>query len=285
MPEETGMALRRLPWLNIVLLLLTVASTIAAGYLYGAMGLFGLTLPPWVSGLLFASTLLLILGAHELGHYFVARLNGVEASLPYFIPVPLGIGTLGAFIRMRSDIPNRRTLFDVGLAGPLAGLALAVPLFIAGLLLAPIYRHPLLYGDGLLMRGLILLVEHVRGLPPDHHLQLHPVSFAAYISLFITAVNLLPAGQLDGGHVAYAALGRRSFIFAVVIVLSLAIVGLVTRRWNLLLWAGLITLFGLRHPPTADDESSLDGVRWLLAAAACFILLMLFAVNPLPLAG
>jgi len=275
----------RLPWLNLLLLVLTIASTFAAGYFYGARGLFGGRLPPWVSGLLFASALLLILGAHELGHYFVARLNGVEASLPFFIPVPLGIGTLGAFIRMRSDVPNRRTLFDVGLAGPLAGLAVAVPLFVAGLLLAPVQRHPSLYGDGLLMRGLILLVERLRGLPPDHHLVLHPLSFAAYISLFITAFNLLPAGQLDGGHVAYAALGRRSFFFAVVIVFVLATTGLITRRFNLVLWAGLITLFGLRHPPTADDDLSLDTVRWLLAAGACVIIVLIFAINPLPLGG
>lgn len=246
------------------------------------MNLFAGDLPALVSGFLFAATLMLILGTHELGHYFMARIHGVDVTLPYFIPVPFGLGTFGAFIRMRSPVHNRRALFDVGLSGPLAGLLVALPLFVAGLALAPIQHHASLYGDGLLPSALIAIVERLRGLPPGHHLMLHPISFAAYIGLFITAVNLLPAGQLDGGHIAYALLGRRSHILAYLAVFVLLLLGLITQWPSWYIWAALITFFGLRHPPTLDEGVKMDGFRTLLGISAFVILLLLFGANPFP---
>ncbi len=280
-PRPLAHPLFRFPWLNLFLFFATLFSTMFVGALLGN-SLFTLEMPALVTGFLFAATLLLILGVHELGHYFLARLHGVDVSLPYFIPVPFGLGTFGAFIRLRSPVQNRRALFDVGLAGPLAGLAVAIPLFIVGLLLAPVQRHPSLYGDGLLMTGLIWLVERLRGLPPGHHLMLHPISFAAYIGLFITAVNLLPAGQLDGGHVAYALLGRRSLLLAILAVLLLGLLGLATGWTSWYLWAGLILLFGLRHPPTLDDSQALNRLRQGLGVVAFLLLLLLFGADPFP---
>jgi membrane-associated protease RseP (regulator of RpoE activity) len=158
----------------------------------------------------------------------------------------------------------------------------ALPLFVIGLLLAPIQHHASLYGDGLLPSTLIAIVERLRDLPPGHHLTLHPISFAAYIGLFITAVNLFPAGQLDGGHIAYALLGRRSNILAYATVLALLLLGVITDWASWYIWAALITFFGLRHPPTIDDGEKMDGFRTLLGISAFVILLLLFGANPFP---
>ncbi|RME80291.1 MAG: site-2 protease family protein [Caldilineae bacterium] len=274
---------RAFPWLNLLLFALTVLSTVFVGTFLAVQGLFGHQLPALFSGVLFSATLLLILGTHELGHYFMARLHGVDASLPYFIPVPFGLGTFGAFIRMRGPTPNRRALFDVGLAGPLAGLLVAVPLFFAGLLLAPVGYSRQLFGDSILVRMLLLVARAWRDVPQGHHLLPHPISFAAYIGLFITAVNLLPVGQLDGGHVAYALLGRRSAYLGVVTIIFLVVLGWVSGWVSWYVWAGLIFLVGVRHPPTVDDKPPLDPARNLLGLVAMVTLLMLFAADPFPL--
>ena len=272
---------RRGPWLNILLFLATGASTIYAGAILGRAGLFGSDLPPLLSGFLFAATLLLILGSHELGHYFVARLHGVEVTLPYFIPVPFGLGTFGAFIQLRAPVQTRRALFDLGLAGPIAGVVVALPLFIVGLLLAPSSFHfGSFYGNGLLVQGLVTLVEKLRGLPVHVHLMAHPISFAAYIGLFITAVNLLPAGQLDGGHVAYALFGRRSYGLALASFFGLLILGKISGWSAWFVWAFLILLLGLRHPPPVDDGQPLDWPRYLVGGGAAALLLLLFASRP-----
>lgn len=273
----------RLPWLNLALLIATAISTMFAGTVLAYTGVFGTVLPPLVAGFLFAATLLLILGTHELGHYFMARYHKVETTLPYFIPVPIGLGTFGAFIRMRSPVPHRRALFDVGLAGPIAGLVVAIPLFVVGLLLAPVQYHANLYGGGLLMRGLIFAVAELRNIPPGHTLLPHPIGFAAYVGLFITAVNLLPAGQLDGGHVAYALFGRRSILLGFMTVVGLFALGYMTGWISWYLWAALIAIFGLRHPPTYDDGQPLQGVRWLFGLLALLVLVLIFATNPFPL--
>jgi len=272
----------RLPWINLILLVLTMISTMAVGTFLSYSGLFGRELPSLISGFLFATTLLLILGAHELGHYFVARWHGVDASLPYFIPAPLGLGTFGAFIRMRAPVPNRRALFDVGLAGPLLGLAVALPLFIAGLFLAPLRYGPSVYGESLLVSGLSMLTEWLRGAPQNQHLILHPVGFAAYVGLFITAINLLPVGQLDGGHVAYALFTRNSFILSLISVVFLVVLGWVTGWYSWYFWAFLIMIFGLRHPHTLNDQIPIRGTRWLLALLGFLLLALLFSPNPFP---
>jgi membrane-associated protease RseP (regulator of RpoE activity) len=187
-------------WLHALLFAATCASTFFAG------------------GPVFAATLMTILLTHELGHYFTARRHGIDVSLPYFIPMPLGIGTLGAVIRMRAPIARRDALADVGASGPLAGLAVAIPALVVGLLqsevtVVPAGQQTLVEGNSLLYLGLKLAVKGLilpQGAPggPQLDVQLSPMAFAAWVGLLVTFINLIPIGQLDGGHVAVALFGN-----------------------------------------------------------------------------
>jgi Zn-dependent protease len=264
-------------------------------------GLFG--------GPLFAATLMGILLAHELGHFVVARRHGVAVSLPLFIPLPpqVSLGTLGAVISMPEPIERRDHLFDVGVAGPLAGLAVALPLLVVGLALSPLGPPSptgVLEGNSLLY-GLIKLAMFGQWLPGGGlDVQLHPVGFAAWVGLLITMINLIPIGQLDGGHIARAALGdaherlsARLHVGLVVmgvaaggLLLSLALVadysllgalgyashGLVP--W--LLWAAMIGIMrslagGTYHPPTGDAPLSRGRRRLALAVLVLFLLIFM----------
>ncbi len=212
----------------VVLFLLTLISTLVVGASFAASYALGespdidgffsiyamLLHDPQVllTGVPFAFTLLGILLAHELGHYFACRYYGISASYPYFIPAPTLIGTLGAFIRIRSPIQNRKALFDVGLAGPVVGFLFAIPALAIAIAYSreiPLSQaHPsVIFGDPLAMRILLALLRP--GVPPSA-LLLHPVGRAAWVGLFATALNLLPGGQLDGGHILYAAASKLS---------------------------------------------------------------------------
>ena len=201
MTEPT--ARREKPGLHVLLFLITLLTTTAAGALHaGADPLED----PWalLSGLPFSVTLMSILLVHEMGHYLVSRHHGVQASLPYFIPAPSFIGTFGAFIRMKSPPPDRKSLFDVAAAGPLAGLALAVPAVIVGLHLSTMTASETPSGGLTLGSSLLLsfLSKATLGLLPEEvNIALHPIGFAGWIGLLVTALNLLPVGQLEGGHV------------------------------------------------------------------------------------
>jgi membrane-associated protease RseP (regulator of RpoE activity) len=193
---------------------------------------------------------------HEFGHYAAARWHRVTATLPYFIPMPVGgLGTLGAFISVRSPMKNRTVLFDIGLAGPLAGFVVAVPLLVAGILLSePVSSIT----PGLTQRvlGSSVLVRVVSSFfssaLPNQTLALHPVYFAAWLGLLITGINLLPIGQLDGGHVAYALFGRAAHHVARGAFLLLIVAGmLLSRTW--LIWAMFALFGGLHHPPPLND--------------------------------
>jgi membrane-associated protease RseP (regulator of RpoE activity) len=303
---------RSRPWLHAALFLATAVTTVVAG-----AGQVGLSPEAGVAtvalaGLPYAAAILGILAAHELGHWLMARAWGVDATLPYFIPGPpfAGVGTLGAVIRIRSALPSRRAVLDVGAAGPIAGFAVAVPLLAVGLLRSQV--RPV--GDALLEVGnagspaamvrALLLGEEVRGaassvqlmgdslltaavqrlalgpLPPGHDVFLHPVAFAAWVGLLITALNLLPVGQLDGGHVLYALLGRRRALA----LSRLAAWGLfgcgLLLSWSWLLW-WVIARFIVRpaHPP-ALDEAPLDGGRVAVALVSLAILVLTFVPVP-----
>jgi len=269
--------------LNLVLLLATVLTTLFVGALMEGAD-------PWnhpaslATGLPFSASLLLILGLHELGHYLTGRAYGVDVSLPYFVPLPLPpLGTMGAIIRMQSPIPNRKVLFDIGIAGPLAGLAAALPVLILGLLYSPVTRLTgvvLQEGDSLAYLGLKWWLKGP--IPPGHDVSLHPMALAGWLGLFVTALNLMPLSQLDGGHIAYAALGPR-FRWAVWLFIGLLVALYAVSRWEgWLLWIAVSVALGLRHPPPLDDLTPLHGARRVLAVAA--LLLFVALLTPMPFA-
>ena len=235
----------------------------------------------FISGIPFAVTLMGILLAHELGHFFACRHYRISATYPYFIPAPTLIGTLGAFIRIRSPIFNRRALFDMALAGPLVGFLIAVPALALAILFSKVLAaadvsSSFVFGQPLVERLLELLlrpgVSHA-------HLLLHPVGRAAWVGLFATALNLLPAGQLDGGHILYAVASEqhRRTSFAVAILL----VPLAIKFWaGWLVWAVLLVAIGFRHPPLIDPWEPLDRTRRILSGVALAVFVLCFMPAP-----
>ncbi|MFN8485769.1 MAG: site-2 protease family protein [Anaerolineae bacterium] len=262
-------------WINGLLFVATVASVLfVSQQLWSPLGSFVFTL-----------ALLSILGFHEFGHYLVAQIHGLKVTLPYFIPMPLPpLGTMGAFIRLKSPIDNRRALFDMAIAGPLAGFAVALPLFIVGLLLpqdwvAPLLARrmalPLQLSNSLLTLGLTWLLKPDVGV---YELFRNPLTAAGWFGMLVTALNLLPAGQLDGGHISYAVFGRRSRIVAFV---TLALLVVASRWWTgWLLWAGILLVTGLSHPMPLNDITTLNWPRKLLALAAAVLFIIVIAVQP-----
>jgi membrane-associated protease RseP (regulator of RpoE activity) len=269
------------PWPQILLLVTTIFTTLFVGAL--GQGADPFTDPTsLLTGFPFSVSLLSILGVHEMGHYLTARRYGVQVTLPYFIPAPVGLGTFGAFIKMRSPVVDRRSLFDIGIAGPLAGLILAIPVLMIGLRLSEIVpsggRLGVSLGSPLLFT---LLQEMVLGpIPEGKDVLLHPVAFAGWIGLFVTALNLLPLGQLDGGHIAYALVGRQSEKLAFVTAAVLALLGL-TFWLGWLFWAFLGFMLGFRHPQPMNDVTPLDPKRRLLGLGALILLFCLITPSPL----
>ena len=234
-----------------------------------------------LDGLAFSLTLMTILLAHELGHYFACRYYGIDASLPYFLPAPTPIGTLGAFIRIRSPIYTRRALFDVGIAGPLAGFVVLLPALAIGIAQSKVIpgiadRGDLIFGVPLIQRAMELAVFH--GVPSSD-IVVHPVARGAWVGILATALNLLPIGQLDGGHILYAFTGRYHKLLSRIFVLALVPLGLFySRTW--LVWAVLLFFFALRHPVICDD-TPLDRKRVLLGIAALAVFLLTFTLVPI----
>lgn len=238
---------------------------------------------PWrlAQGLPFSLTLLGILLAHELGHYLACLYYRVDASLPYFLPAPTFLGTLGAFIRIRSPIYSKRTLFDIGVAGPLAGFAVLLPALAMGLAYSKVIpgiaqRGDLIFGTPPLLR----LLEHLifPGVPPSD-IYLHPVARAAWVGVFATALNLLPIGQLDGGHILYSFVGDRHALLSRLFIAALIPIGFFC-WWGWLFWAGLLYFFGMRHP-AIYDASALDSRRRKLGGIALALFLLSFTLAPI----
>jgi membrane-associated protease RseP (regulator of RpoE activity) len=234
-----------------------------------------------LAGAPFAFTLLAILLAHELGHYFACRYYGLSASYPYFIPAPTLIGTMGAFIRIRSPIHNRNALFDVGLAGPVVGFLFAIPalgIAIAYSRVVPLSEahSSVVFGTPLALR---ILLAVIRPGVPVGDLLLHPVGRAAWVGLFATALNLLPGGQLDGGHILYAAAAKYHRRVTLGVALLLIPLGYIFwAGWYL--WAALLLALGFRHPPLLYPWERLDRTRLLWIAVAVLIFLLSFMPVP-----
>lgn len=287
----------RIPALNIALFLLTLLTTTLAGAY--AMGEEVPLLHPFLaaealrSGLSFSLPLMAILLAHEMGHYLTSRYHGVPASLPYFIPAPpiFIFGTFGAFIRMRAMPRTRRVMFDIGAAGPWAGVIVAIPVLIVGLWLSDVTpldktAGGLYFGSSLLFLALTRLVLGVD--PSTVNVNLHPTAFAGWAGLLVTSLNLLPVGQLDGGHVIYALFPRRHRTIATLFVVSCVLMLVVPLAlghnpwWGWLLWSVLLVALGLGHPATVDRDTPLNPRR--AVAAWLTVLLFIVTFTPVPLA-
>lgn len=304
-PPLPPMPRRRLR-LALLLFLLTVISTLFVGLhlqqayeqnrppyseaIYSAEILQRISEEPlWLlHGWPFAATLLGILLAHELGHYFACRHYGIVASYPYFLPAPTLIGTMGAFIRIYSPIVNRRALFDVGIAGPLVGFVLAVPALALGVAWSKVVpgvteESPILFGNPPLVS---LFAWWLWPEVPADHLLLHPIGLAAWVGLFATALNLLPVGQLDGGHIVYALATKRHRLFSRGFLWLLLLAGLIGTRYpeliwpGWLFWGGVLLLIGVRHPTLLDPGPPLDLRRRWVTVLGLVVFFLCFTPVP-----
>ena len=250
------------------------------------------TLTFLLHGIWYSGTILAILGCHEMGHYLACRYYDVDASLPFFLPLPppLPSGTLGSFIRIRELIPSKRMLFDIGIAGPLAGFLVAVPTLFLGLSMSRLTRLPTDDLSGFVSLGEPLLFKAAAwvfwGSPPDgYSINLHPMAFGAWFGLLATALNLIPIGQLDGGHISYAVLGRRSSEVTLAMIGVALILAYTSASWIVwtVLMIGMLLVFGRHHPRTFDEHEPLDRTRLALAVVALIILIVCFTPVPIEL--
>ena len=307
-------------WVNALLFALTALTTTAAGMQMGLSmqmalspggfdaapaSLLDLGLSDLVIGLPFSLTLLGILGVHEMGHFLASRGWRVRASLPYFIPFPSMIGTLGAVIKIRSRIPHRRALIDIGAAGPLAGFVMSVAAVIIGLWLSPIVPAATFADGGISFGNSILsswLSDVIVGrVPEGYAIYDHPVFTAGWLGLFVTVLNLMPVGQFDGGHIVYAVFGDRAHTLvsrATIVLLglfwalgppydwvtALDVTAWIGSRWpGWLFWMFLALILGRRHPPPLDPRSELDGPRRWMGYVSLAIFILCFVPRPISL--
>ncbi len=268
---------------NLLLFVATIFSTLFVGaFLEGAD--IGWSLEGLTAGIPFSIAIMVILGLHELGHYFAARRYGLNVSLPYFIPFPTILGTLGAFIKIRSPIHNRRMLLEVGAAGPIAGLLASIPAVVYGLSLSTFQEitpgevEGISLGSSFLFTALERVV--VGPTPEGMELFLHPVAFAGWAGLFVTALNLLPIGQLDGGHISYALFGSLQKRISQVIFVVLIPLGFLWPGWLMLITL-IILLIKIPHPPVVFEDVPLDRFRIVVGWVTILIFLLTFI--PLPI--
>jgi membrane-associated protease RseP (regulator of RpoE activity) len=273
--------MRKSPLLNLFLFLLTFVSTLVVGALHAGVNI--MEKPQDIfQGLPFSLALLSILLVHEFSHYITSRRHGIEASLPYFIPAPTLFGTLGAFIKMRSSITTKNALMDIGASGPIAGFLVSVVAVIVGLHYSEIHALPrqtgemMILGDSLLFIALTKIV--IGSIPDTYDVYLHPVAFAGWIGFFVTSLNLIPAGQLDGGHIAYAILGERHRWVSKIMIGLLVLLGYFFQGW--LVWAVLLFFLGSKHPPILFPDVPLDPRRKAIGLIALVIFILTFIPVP-----
>ena len=300
--------MRKFPFLNLFLFLITVLSTMLVGAGLSGVGPAALLEKPAniIKGFPFSLSLMLILLSHEFSHYFASKMHGVKATLPYFIPFPNIIGTLGAFIKMKSPIITRSALIDIGASGPIVGFIVSVVIAVIGLQMSEVVQVPKTtgtfhFGDSILFYYLYSLV--IGAVPPGQDIILHPIAFAGWIGLFVTSINLMPVGQLDGGHITYALGGeklhRKTSMAVFIILLSLGLTKLfiyadfmpvsidlydyadkyLWEWWAM--WAVILSFFGLRHPPVLHWETRLDSRRRFVGWLTFFIFIITFIPVPI----
>jgi membrane-associated protease RseP (regulator of RpoE activity) len=292
---------QKFPWIPLLLLFATFVTTTSMGVEYatsfaanvepfsGDDSLTAITTRPilhprlMMLGLPFSLTLLVILMAHELGHFFACKYYGIDVSYPHFIPGPPFFGTFGAFLRIRSPITTRRALFDIGIAGPIAGFVLAVPIVAYAISISKVVPSApedasLLFGTPLIMRGLIGMFHPGADVTS---VLLHPMARAAWVGFLATALNLIPAWQLDGGHIIYSLLPEKHERISLAV--ALGMVGMGIYFWKgWIVWGFVIVVLSLRfkHPPVYDQWESLNASRKLLAVAALAMFALCFMLWP-----
>ncbi len=302
----------RKEWINWALFLATWITTTLAGafavfgyqnpgFCYACYGTDAMLLPlgrPFLIGgfLQFALPLMAILGVHEMGHYVAGRKHGLTPSFPYFIPLPpvfaVNIGTLGAFISLREPIPTKKALFDIGASGPLAGLVVAIPVTLLGAYLMVVDPVTTVQEGATVMLGTPLLFDALAwpfAVSPDAII--HPIAMAGWVGLLVTGINLIPSGQLDGGHIAASLLGKSAQTLSLVALAGLVLLGLgvppfspdpwIEGYGGWLVFALLILFIGARHPPTLNSVTKLDDKRALLAIATLLLIFVTFIPTPI----
>jgi len=297
--EQNGISLVAAPivfdppdskWIiNLVLVIATILSTLFVGALseFAAQGLEGIPgLDDLLLGIPYCLSLMTILGAHELGHYFAARYHKVPVTLPYFIPLPVPpIGTLGAFIRLKAPVKNKRALLDVGAAGPLAGLLFAIPILLYGLAISPVEPLPdggyTLEGNSVLYALAKIAVKGQMLPNGTEDVFLSQVAWAGWVGLLVTGLNLIPVGQLDGGHIAYALFGKRARLFFWPVIVTMIALVVITQTFMWGFWALLLFILGRYYAEPLDDITPLDGRRRVLAITSLVLFLLVFVPIPL----
>jgi len=256
-------------WLFSILLGATLVTTFLAG------------------GPLFSISLLLILGAHEFGHYWASKKNGVQSTLPYFIPAPpiFIAGTFGAFIQIKQKIPNRMVLMEIGAAGPIAGFVVALPMLILGLYLSPVTPSigmgSINFGSSLILNLCSQLILGVDPSSPDINIHLHPIAFAGWIGMLVTALNLMPVGQLDGGHIIYAFTPGKHSAIGKIFFAGLFPLGYFWSGW--FFWAAMIALMGFKTAPLKEDVEKIELTHTVLGCISMAIFVLTFI--PIPFSG
>jgi len=271
-----------MPLLNVILFFVTFLTTTAAGAFQAGVNPLS-SFYAFTKGLPFSLTLMVILLFHESGHFFASKYHKVAVTPPYFIPAPSLIGTFGAFIKIKAPMPNRQVLFDIGIAGPLSGIVVCLPILIYGIAHSRVIPSPtppqgLILGDCLLFKILVRIIWG--SLPENVDLMLHPAAFAGWLGLFVTALNLMPAGQLDGGHVAFAILGERGHRLISRLTL-ICLIGLGFMGWyGWFVWAILLVFLGIHHPEPVDPTLPLGKGRVKVGILALFIFILTFIPVP-----
>ena len=257
--------------LNVILLIATICTTLFAGYLLGEGDIW--------KALAFSAALLGIIGTHELAHYFTARKHGIHATLPYFIPAPTIIGTFGALINIKSPIPTRKALFDLGYSGPLAGFLVAIPVLIIGIYYSTVAANPnvsMLFTPPLIMEIITFFAAPTA--TPDQVLLLHPVAFAGWVGILITMLNLMPVAFLDGGHISRSLFGQD--IHKIVSIIGIMVT--IILGWYLMAALMVLIFFmAKRHPGAMDNVSPVNRNRKIIAMLILIIFILCLAPAPI----